>query len=244
VPTVHEMVPAPVSDQHQGNSFSGARRIAWHVDEPRERRPRALHVRAECVKSSTFMLDLRIATKEAWLKTVLSDFDAFLLDHAACERKAAATGMSFVVRYPDRQPLLEPMIEFAREELEHFHRVYRAIAARGLRLLPDTKDEYVNRLRSKVRSGGDAMLLDRLLVAGIVEARGCERLRLVAGADLTAELRELYEDLGRAEARHHALFFRLARDLFDETQVRARADELLDFEATLVAALPLGARVH
>ena len=190
------------------------------------------------------MLNLRVATPPAWLDAVLADFDAFLLDHAACERKAAATGMSFVVRYPDRPALLEPMIEFAREELEHFHRVYRVIAARGLQLLPDTRDEYVNRLRSRVRSGGDAMLLDRLLVAGVVEARGCERLRIVAEASLPSELATLYEDLGRAEARHHALFFRLARDLFDESEVRMRADEFLDFEAELVGQLPLRAAVH
>lgn len=190
------------------------------------------------------MLNLRVATPPAWLDAVLADFDAFLLDHAACERKAAATGMSFVVRYPDRQPLLEPMIEFAREELEHFHRVYRVIAARGLRLLPDTKDEYVNRLRGKVRSGGDAMLLDRLLVAGVVEARGCERLRLVAQASLPPDLGAMYEDLGRAEARHHALFFRLARELFDEAEVQARADEFLDFEAKLIEQLPFRAAVH
>jgi tRNA-(ms[2]io[6]A)-hydroxylase len=190
------------------------------------------------------MLNLRVATAKGWLDTVLADFDSFLLDHAACERKAAATGMSFVVRYPDRLPLLEPMIAFAREELEHFHRVYRVIAARGLRLLPDTRDEYVNRLRLQVRSGGDALLLDRLLVAGVVEARGCERLRLVAEAPLDAQLSELYEDLGRAEARHHALFFRLARELFDESEVRSRADELLDFEAQLIKELPLRAAVH
>lgn len=190
------------------------------------------------------MLNLRVPTPPGWLDAVLADFDAFLLDHAACERKAAATGMSFVVRYPDRLPLLEPMIEFAREELEHFHRVYRVIAQRGLVLLPDTRDEYVNRLRAKVRSGGDAMLLDRLLVAGIVEARGCERLRLVAGASLPPDLAVLYEDLGRAEARHHALFLRLARELFDESAVDARADEFLDFEAGLILELPLRAAVH
>ena len=191
------------------------------------------------------MLDLRVATSPAWLEVVLGDFNAFLLDHAACERKASATGMSFVVRYPDRAALLEPLIEFAREELEHFHRVYRVIAARGLTLQPDYKDEYVNQLLKRARSGGaDALLLDRLLVAGIVEARGCERLRMVASAELAPELAELYDDLGRAEARHHALFFRLARKVAPEAEVQARADELLDYEARVVEKLPLRAAVH
>ncbi len=128
------------------------------------------------------MLDLRTATPKAWLDAVFGDFDAFIVDHAACERKASATGMSFVVRYPDRPELIEPMIEFAREELEHFHIMYKLCAERGLSLAADYKDDYVNGLRSRVRTSRDEHLLDRLLVAGIVEARGCERLFLVAEA--------------------------------------------------------------
>jgi tRNA 2-(methylsulfanyl)-N6-isopentenyladenosine37 hydroxylase len=192
------------------------------------------------------MLNLRSATDPAWLEAVLADFDAFLLDHAACERKASATGMSFVVKYPDRPELVEPMIEFSREELEHFQRVYRVIAARGLVLRADSKDEYVNALRSRVRSRGEELLLDRLLVAGIVEARGCERLGMVAAAlaGKDPELEALYVDLTRAESRHHALFFRLARNWSDEATVSARAAELLDFEAELVARLPVRAAVH
>lgn len=191
------------------------------------------------------MLDLRIPTSPEWLAVVLADFDAFLIDHAACERKASATGMSFVVRYPDRPELLEPMIEFAREELEHFHRVFRVMAARGLRLGADYKDEYVNSLRARVRRGGTEGLVDALLVAGVVEARGCERLKLVADALPESDpLKEMYLDLTRAEARHHALFFRLARTFADEAAVQARADQLLDFEAGLVQQLPLRAAVH
>jgi tRNA-(ms[2]io[6]A)-hydroxylase len=192
------------------------------------------------------MLDLRVSTSPAWLTAVFADFDAFLIDHAACERKAAATGMSFVVRYPDRRAIIEPLIEFAREELEHFQIVFRMIDARGLILADDYKDAYVNGLRARVRSGGDAMLLDRLLVAGIVEARGCERLFLVAEAlqERGSPLADTYLELARAESRHHGLFFRLARQCFSETEVAARAGELLDFEAALVQSLPHRAAVH
>jgi tRNA 2-(methylsulfanyl)-N6-isopentenyladenosine37 hydroxylase len=192
------------------------------------------------------MLALRVSTPRDWLDVVFSDFDSFLVDHAACERKASATGMSFVVKYPDRTLLLEPLIEFAREELEHFHVMYRVIAARGLILRDDYKDAYVNGLRGQVRSAGDALLLDRLLVAGIVEARGCERLQLVADAlrGRDPELEPIYMDLARAESRHHGLFFRLARHYFSEATVGERADALLDFEAELVKRLPHRPAVH
>ncbi|HVJ19110.1 MAG TPA: tRNA-(ms[2]io[6]A)-hydroxylase [Polyangiaceae bacterium] len=192
------------------------------------------------------MLDLRAATPPAWLDAVFSNFDAFLIDHAACERKASATGMSFVVRYPDRQALIEPMIEFAREELEHFHIVYKLIAERGLILTDDYKDAYVNGLRKRVRPGRDECLLDRLLVSGVVEARGCERLYMVAEAlRLKSDpYAAVYLDLARAESRHHGLFFRLARQLFGDAMTFERGAELLDYEAKLVAELPHRAAVH
>src|SRR5450755_1539613 len=185
------------------------------------------------------MLDLRFATPPEWLDVVFADFDAFLLDHAACERKAAATGMSFVVRYPDRSPIIEPLIEFAREELEHFQIMYRIVHERGLILADDYKDPYVNALRAQVRTGGEGMLLDRLLVAGIVEARGCERLFMVAEAlqKRASPLAEAYFGLARAEARHHGLFFRLARACFADEQIDERASVLLDYEAALVEKL-------
>ena len=192
------------------------------------------------------MLDLRFATPPEWLSAVFADFDRFLLDHAACERKAAATGMSFVVRYPDKSAIIEPLIEFAREELEHFLIMYRIIHERGLILADDYKDPYVNALRSQVRTGGEGMLLDRLLVAGIVEARGCERLFMVADAlqERSSPLAEPYLELARAEARHHGLFFRLARACFADEQIDERASVLLDYEAELVRTLPHRAAVH
>lgn len=192
------------------------------------------------------MFDLRTPTPPAWLDAVFADFDAFLVDHAACERKASATGMSFVVRYPDRASLMEPLIEFAREELEHFQIVYRLLAERGLSLVDDYKDVYVNGLRAQCRSQRDELLLDRLLVAGVVEARGCERLFLLAEAlkQRDSALAPIYLELARAESRHHGLFFRLARGLFPDAEVEARANVLLDFEAQLIESLPHRAAVH
>jgi tRNA-(ms[2]io[6]A)-hydroxylase len=192
------------------------------------------------------MFDLRVPTPPDWLTAVFSDFDAFLLDHANCERKASATGMAFVARYPDRHEMVDAMIEFAKEELEHFHIMYRIVSRRGLVLADDYKDPYVNALRSQVRAGGEPHLLDRLVVSGIVEARGCERLFMVSEGlrDRDPELCTVYLDLARAESRHHGFFFRIARLYFDEAEVSARASELLDFEAHLVERLPHRAAVH
>ena len=190
------------------------------------------------------MLKLRTATPRPWVDAVLSDFDTFLVDHAACERKASATGMAFVVRYPDRRELLGPMIEFAREELEHFQQVYALIEARGLALAADTPDPYVRPLIKAVRSAGEERLLDRLLMAGVVEARGCERFGLIAEHHPEPKLRAFYTEVTRAEARHHGLFVRLARNYFREEVIETRLAHWLDLEAEVVSALPNRAALH
>ncbi len=190
------------------------------------------------------MLELRAPTPPEWLEVVLGDFDAFLIDHAACERKASATGMSFVVRYPDRTELLEPLIAFAREELEHFHQVYRLIEARGLSLGGDQKDTYVRRLRGLARTDSEQHLLDRLLIAAVVEARGCERFGLVAEGLEDEPLRAFYMDITRSEARHHGLFVQLAQKYFDDRVIRERIDVILEHEAEVMLALPHRAAVH
>jgi tRNA-(ms[2]io[6]A)-hydroxylase len=190
------------------------------------------------------MFQLQTATPARWLEVVFADFDAFVLDHALCERKASALGMSLVAKYPDRPLILEPLIAFAREELDHFHIMFKVLSARGLRLPPDEPDNYVNGLRKAIRTEPEGLFLDRLLVAGVVEARGCERLQMVAEALSDPALKATYLDLTRAEARHHALFFRLAQAYFPPEQVRQRAHELFGIEAGIIAKLPLRAAVH
>lgn len=191
------------------------------------------------------MFDLRTHTSKAWLDCVFADFDAFMLDHTLCERKASAMGMSLVAKYPDRKLIIDDLIAFAREELEHFHIMYRLVAQRNLVLPDDEKDAYVNQLRLLMQGRREEdLFLDRLLVPGIVEARGCERLRLVSEALAPGSLKDTYAEVTRAEARHHALFFRLAKRYFPEHVVQQRADELLDAEAEIVTQLPVRPRVH
>lgn len=189
-------------------------------------------------------LRLKTPTSPGWVETVLGDFDAFLLDHAACERKASATALTFVSHYPDRKELVNAMIDLAREELEHFHQVYRRLADRGLVLAADTKDPYVNRLAREFRKGSEAYFLDRLLVAGIVEARGCERFGLVAEALPSGPLKDFYREIANSEARHRGLFVRLARVYFEEEEVAARLEELLEAEAQVIQSLPFRPAVH
>jgi tRNA 2-(methylsulfanyl)-N6-isopentenyladenosine37 hydroxylase len=169
---------------------------------------------------------------------VLRDFDAFLVDHAACERKASGTAMAFVSHYPDRPALVSACAALAVEELGHFRDVTQLVLRRGLSLRPDRRDPYVRRLSAEFRSGTDAYFLDRLLVASIVEARGCERLALVGSAHPDEPIREFYRELARSEARHQDLYLDLARLYFDAGKIDARAEELLEAESRLVAALP------
>lgn len=190
------------------------------------------------------MLPLKFETPPDWVRSALSCFDDFLLDHASCERKASAVGMSFVVRYPDRTALIEPMIQFAREELEHFHQVYRLILERGLTLAPDEEDAYVNILMKEVRSGREERFLDRLLVSSLIEARGHERLHLVAEAMTDMPLAQLYTRLARAESRHKDLFLELAQLYFPLAEVAARWEFLAEREALAIQSVPHRSRLH
>jgi tRNA-(ms[2]io[6]A)-hydroxylase len=190
------------------------------------------------------MFQLQSSTPPEWLEIVLGDFDAFLVDHTLCERKANANGMSLVAKYLDRPLILEPLIAFAREELAHFHIMFQLLMQRGLSLTADTKDAYAVGLRKLMSSDPEALFLDRLLVSGVIEARSCERLHMVAEGLRDPALKRVYLELTRAEARHHALFFRLAEHYFPKERIQARAEALFRAEAELVAHLPLRAAVH
>ncbi len=182
---------------------------------------------------------LRSPTRPEWAAVVLADLDAFLVDHAANERKASASALALVAHYPDRAELVRRCIDLAIEELEHFRAVHRWIDARGLVLGPDTKSEYLRGLAAGFRDGSEPYFLDRLLTAAIVEARGCERFGMLAGALPEGDLREFYRELARSEVRHHEAYLSLARAYFDAGETDERLGELLDAEARLLETLPL-----
>jgi tRNA 2-(methylsulfanyl)-N6-isopentenyladenosine37 hydroxylase len=186
---------------------------------------------------------LRHATPLAWTEAVMADFDAFLLDHAAAEKKASGMAISMLSHYPDRVELVAAMAELAVEELTHYREVVKWIHRRGLLTAADRKDHYVLALRNAIRTGSEVYLLDRLLTASIIEARGAERFALVAAALPPGALKKFYLSIARSEERHYELFLNLAGKYLD-AQAIARWDELLDIEAGIVAALPIQAALH
>lgn len=191
------------------------------------------------------MFRLQCETPSLWLRIVLHDFDSFLQDHAANERKVSASALKLVVQHPERTELVEALIELAREELEHFQQVYTALRARGRGLAQDAPDPYMGALGQVMRRRvTEEYLLDRLLTFAVVEARACERFDLLADALPAGPEQDLYRHFTRAEARHHGTFTRLARAYFPQSIVEARLDEIVAAEAQIIATLPLRAALH
>jgi len=187
---------------------------------------------------------LRHRTPAAWTEAVMTDFDSFLLDHAAAEKKASGMAISMLSHYPDRIELVAAMADLAVEELSHYREVVKWIHRRGLLTTADRKDQYVLALRDSIRRGRDVYLLDRLLTASIIEARGAERFALVATALPPGALKKFYQSIARSEERHYELFLTLARQYLQPAMIASRWEELLDIEARIVAALPIQAALH
>jgi tRNA 2-(methylsulfanyl)-N6-isopentenyladenosine37 hydroxylase len=183
-------------------------------------------------------------TPLAWSDLALQQFDSFLQDHAACERKAAATGMNFVVQYPDRTKLVDTFVQLAREELRHFHQVCRLIFKRGLTLRGDEKNPYVNLLIKEIRGPSEERFLDRLLIFGMIEARGCERFRLIAERVQEKDLKIFYQKLSIAEEKHHETYLEMSLHYMAPSIVEERLQQLLKKESEIFKSLPLRASVH
>jgi len=190
------------------------------------------------------MIKLLYNTSQNWAEGVVAAMDDFLPDHAAAEKKASSMAMGMVSHYPDRPELVMAMIDLAIEELNHYRAVVKLMNERGLCLLPDEKDPYVNSLRRAIRQGKDHYFMDRLLIGGIVEARGAERFGLVADALPVGSLQRFYQTITRSEEEHQGLFIQLAELYFDPEETRLRLNELLEIEAGIVRELPLRPALH
>ncbi len=191
------------------------------------------------------MLRLRYDTPEEWKAAMSSDIDRFLSDHAHSERKVVLAALKLAKDNPGRTELVDAMIALAHEELGHFEQVHGHLKARGQALGFDQPDPYMGAVhRLARRRDVHEFLLDRLLLFGVVEARGCERFRMASEALPPGPLEEFYAELTRSEARHHALFIRLARGYFPGDVVARRLDALLDAEAEIAAGLPHRPALH
>lgn len=190
-------------------------------------------------------IDLKSKSSKEWIDTVMSDFDAFLQDHANCERKASSMAMSFVAKFPDRVEIIPELIETAVEELEHFRDVYQLMEEKGIQLPHQIgKDEYVSQLVDICRNGKEDRFLDRLLLASIVETRGAERFKMVYEALTEGEIKKFYHRLWASEAKHGEIFIDMALNYFDKETVYNRLDEMSLVEAKILAALPLKPALH
>ncbi len=193
------------------------------------------------------MLGLKLPTDPRWVNIVEKNIHEILTDHAFCEQKAASTAISLMVRYPEESELVEAMIALAQEELSHFEMVHQLIRYRGWVLGRERKDEYVRDLQQFFPKGGSRMdqLVHQLLYAALIEARSCERFKLLSESIADKALQKFYRKLMISEAHHYTLFLKLARQYGkDEKTVNQKWEALLEFEAQLMSQLGKKVSMH
>jgi len=193
------------------------------------------------------MLGLKLPTDPRWANLAEHSLQEVLTDHAYCEQKAALSCISLIARYPERERLVDELAPIVTEEWGHFRMVLKALKDRGLKLGFKRKDEYVNELRKLERKSDDQneRLLEELLRFALIEARSCERFRVLSMELESEELRKFYHTFMVAEANHYRLFLDLAREYMPEDIVKARWQEYLTAEAEIMKNLELrGDRVH
>ncbi|SER04311.1 tRNA-(ms[2]io[6]A)-hydroxylase [Neolewinella agarilytica] len=193
------------------------------------------------------MLNLQLPTDPRWVNLAEMDLGEILTDHAYCEQKATTSCISLVQGYPDYPELVAEVAPVVTEEWGHFRMVLHELDKRGLKLGRQRKDEYVNGLMKVMQKGGgrEAALLEKLLLCALIEARSCERFRLLSLYCADEDLRKFYHKFMVAEAGHYVLFIELARKYFDRERVDKRWKEFLEFEADLLANMEVrGDRMH
>lgn len=184
------------------------------------------------------------ATPDGWLDAVLGDFESFLSDHASCEKKASGMALNIASHYPDRPSLLMAMADLAVEELSHYREVLKLMAQYGIQPGPDRKDAYVRGLNDLIRRGPEYFLLDRLLVAAIIERRGAERFGMIAAAHPQPATQRFYRAITSSESRHWQLFIELALEHCPDQGLDGRLEELIAAEAELMLSQPFRAALH
>jgi tRNA-(ms[2]io[6]A)-hydroxylase len=192
------------------------------------------------------MLGLKLATDPRWVNIVESNIDEILTDHAWCEQKAATNALSLIVNNPNYTKMVSALIEIAKEELEHFEQVHNLIKERGGALGLERKDDYVNELYKFMQKGGSrkSSMVDRLLFSAMIEARSCERFKVLSENIKDKVLSKFYRDLMVSEAGHYTTFIGFAREYGEGIDIDKRWKEWLDYEATIIANYGKKETVH
>ncbi|MFZ5970199.1 MAG: tRNA-(ms[2]io[6]A)-hydroxylase [Bacteroidota bacterium] len=193
------------------------------------------------------VLGLELPTDPRWVNIAEMNIGDILIDHAYCEQKAASSCISLIIQYPEKEELVEMLTPVVAEEWGHFERVIEKLKSRGLKLGPQRKDLYVEQLNKIIRKGGsrEQQLVEKLLMNALIEARSCERFRLLWKDIQDPDLSTFYYELMVSEAGHYKNFLALAKRYLPEEDVMKRWRELLEEEAKIVASLEVrGDRMH
>lgn len=196
---------------------------------------------------SSTMLHLKLPTDPRWVNIAEKNIKDILIDHAFCEQKAASSCISLIVQYPEHQELVDTLTPIVAEEWEHFERVIQQLKKRGYHLGKPRKDEYVVELLKFIQKGGKAenRLVDKLLLSALIEARSCERFKLLSKHIQDKELQQFYYELMVSEAGHYTTFITLARNTMPREYVDQRWQAFLGYEAEIMQTLKLRAdRMH
>lgn len=192
------------------------------------------------------MLGLKLPTDPRWVNIVEKNIEEILTDHAFCEQKATSTAISLIVSFPEYTELVQEMVALVKEEISHFKMVHDIIIERGWTLGRDRRDDYVIQLVKFFPKGGSrtTQLVHRLLYAALIEARSCERFRLLSEELEEKELAEFYRKLMVSEANHYTMFLGFARKYGNKKEVDTKWQQLLEYESEIISNLGKTEAIH
>lgn len=193
------------------------------------------------------MLGLKLETDPRWVNIVETNIEEILTDHAYCEQKAASNALSIMIGFPYHTDLVDEMVKLAKEELSHFEMVHQKIKDRGFKLGFERKDEYVGELYKFMRKGHrkEIVLIDRLLFGAMIEARSCERFKILSEQIQDEDLKAFYRDLMISEATHYTLFIGFARKYGNAVEdIDQRWQQWLNYEAEIIKQFGKKETIH
>ncbi|WP_175621336.1 tRNA-(ms[2]io[6]A)-hydroxylase [Chryseobacterium schmidteae] len=192
------------------------------------------------------MFKLKLPTDPRWANIAEDNIQEILTDHAWCEQKAATNAIGLITMLPERPDIVKELLAIAQEELEHFGQVLEIITKRGYAFGRTRKDDYVNELVNFIQKGGhrDTLIVDKMLFAAMIEARSCERFKVLTENIKDEELKTFYKELMISEANHYTTFIGFARELGDPEQVNKRWEEWLEYEASIIKSYGNKETIH